>query len=330
MSVKKRRNSKLFFALCFINVFTFTTCVFDEDSIEDINSNADTFSVNSKEKWDEVRSIIRKGGDNKEYTINITGDFSVEGNGGYTIFTFGYLSNITINVVGNHTITITSEGGIFCITFDQTIIIKDLTLKGNADNNSVLVSNYGGNFYMKGKSSITNNNGGGVSTHFVDNKGTFIMQDNSSISNNSSIYPGGGVWVISGTFTMMNNASVSNNTSGAGGGVYIDTFGTFIMKDNSSIFNNYARNGGGVYAEYGTFIMEGGIIKSNNSYYNGGGIFINGGTISKTGGIIYGSNEGSNSNSPNAIHQKTISSRWRNTTAGQNDNTTSDSFWLND
>ena len=328
-------------------VLSFANCDIGED---DDNGNGgdgssgNPFTVSSKEGWDNVRSIIRSGENNKEYTITIAGNFSIPGSSGMYSNLFGSKYNVKVTMVGNHTISLSSSGYMFLIDSGNTVTIKDITLKGFAANNNMVVYNSGGNFIMQGNSSIVENIGGcGV----YMGSGTFTMQDNSSVKNNNSHsnHSGGGVFVGSRSiFTMKDNSSVSGNisTSSGGGGVCLYNVGTFIMQDNSSVSNNsvlnngYSTGGGGVYLGPGaTFTMLGGIISGNNAFGRGGGIYLDGGTFNKTGGIVYGKDEGSNSNistQGNVIYDRYSFTgyRWRGITAGQNINTADNDFWLND
>jgi hypothetical protein len=294
----------------------------DDNGIGGDGSSGSPFTVRSETGWNEVRSIIRNGGNDKEYTINITGDFSVPGSSGFSHdLTFGRVSGVTITLLGNNnTISLRSQGILLDIVSGQTIIIKDLTLRGFAANNRAVVNN-GGNFYMQGNSSIRDNIGGPGVVSTGGSSPTFIMQDNASITNNSSTFGigGGGVYLGGGTFIMQDNASISNNiTSGNGGGVCV-VGATFTML-GGRIFGNKA-NG-------------------NGNWDGGGGVFlstIGGPTFNKTGGVIYGSGENANSNTTprrgQAIYQAGFlapSTFWRNATAGKNDNTTNNDFWLND
>jgi hypothetical protein len=184
---------------------------------------------------------------------------------------------------------------------NQTVIVKDLTLRGFSANNSPVV-NCDGNFRMEGSASVTGNTGGcGVYMSYGPNK-TFTMQDNASVTGNtsSSNHSGGGVYVGSGTnFIMKDNASVSGNTStgSGGGGVMVGAVGgsgSFTMQDNASVKNNTttytntngAYGGGGVLIDSGTFTMQGGTV-SNNTSPAGGGVFV-GSSGSKAAFVMQG------------------------------------------
>jgi len=100
--------------------------------------------------------------------------------------------------------------------------------------------------------------------------------------------------------------------------------------------NTSSDNGGGVYVRGGTFNMQGGMVAGgNNARSNGGGVYISGGTFTKTGGTIRGSdvavsNRNTATNQGHALYWNASPARWRNATAGPDDNTDSYGFWLND
>ena len=314
---------------------------------------ADLFTVKSFEGWDKAVQAIREGGDNKEYTITVTDDFSVDGwigsNG-----TFG-ASNITVTLQGDRTIS-TSGGRVLVIGADQTIIAKDLTLRGDGTSYVVLIEAQG-NFRMEGNATVTNAGGWGRAVRLegtdvwgnTDRPGTFTMQDNASVTGNTAdSFQGAGVSVNNGTFIMKDNASVSGNTCTrtSGAGVYVSPHGTFIISGGTISDNTSDRSGGGVCIDSGTFTMEGGTIAGNKAGMHGGGIYLNksiyGGlpTFTKNGGTIYGSNEGANSNTAKNNNPAGIGDalyyesdgKWRNATAGPDVkySANNNDFWLNE
>jgi hypothetical protein len=235
---------------------------------------------------------------------------------------FGTVTGITVLIQGNATFTIAGEvsGSLMFIGTGQTVIIRNISLRGHDNNNRRLVDisdgNFGitggGTFVMEGNSTVTNNNGGGVR---FGPTGTFIMKDNSSVSNNRH-NSGAGVDVSwGGTFLMQDNATVSNNTArDSGGGVSVP-WGTFTMRDNSRVVNNTVIGanggfGGGVSVSgagsgiEGKFYFENGIISGNTvddgtGFARDGGVFtqhgesfvMHNGTISENtvkGGLVHG------------------------------------------
>lgn len=263
------------------------------------------WDVHDVATWIEAVGGIRSGGSYKAHIVTINGVISVpitpvEEN------TFGGSTNITVTLKGNGTLSPSSaNGNLLRIGKGQTVVVKDLTLRGRDDNTgSVVITS--GDFVMEGGASVTGNKktsgvGGGVR---VDG-GTFTMKDKASVSGNSAGNTGG-VYVGSGTFTMRDNATVSDNT---GTGVYIGgTFtmqdnatvsgntdtgvyvgfeegftlrkGTFIMRDNATVAGNTAGKGGGVHVGAGTFTMRdnstvsGNSATSSSSFDGGGGVFV--------------------------------------------------------
>ena len=260
-----------------------------------------SWNVTNTVTWIEAVNGIRSGGNNKEYSITVTGNISVpptsEGN------TFGSVTGITITLEGNGILSLPSNGCLLVINTGQTVIARDVTLRGRSNNGvySVVAIRSGGTFYMEGKASVTgniiNDDGGGV---WVDKGGTFIMAGDSSVSGNTingEGKDGAGVFVNGGTILMQDNAKITGNTNnsgiyfygggrsrGNGGGVCISS-GTFTMRDNALVSDNNCRcDGGGIYNDNGgTLIMQDNAsVKGNKNggVYNKGDFTMKGGTIS--------------------------------------------------
>ena len=257
-----------------------------------------SWTVNSPSDWIEMVNGVRSAGNNKTHIVTVSGTVSViptpsSGN------TFGSVTGITVTIQGDGTITPSSNGSLLRIGGGQTVIVRDLTLKGRDNNNaSVVFINESGSFRMEDGASVSVNtysgDGGGV---YVSG-GTFTMQGNASVSGNNvrgyvnyghgeEYYNGGGVYIESGAFTMLDNASVSgNSTGGDGGGVYVEN-GTFTMQVNTSVSGNTANHwgggGGGVYVDKGTFTIRDNASVSDNTTGNtksyGGGVYIRSGTL---------------------------------------------------
>jgi len=267
-------------------------------------SQTGSWNVTNVATWVEAVGAIRSGGNNKEYVITVNGNISVPSS---TENTFGSVTGITITIQGSGTLSPSANGSLLYVGAGQTVIVKDLTLKGRADNNnSVVCVGKGGTLRMEGGATVSGNTvtnrdhaGGGV---YVK-EGFFIMQDRASVSGNTYNFDGygdiggGGIFVDGGTFTMLGNATVTGNTAlskqrygGGGGGVFVDG-GTFTMQDNASVSNNTTSlNGGGVIIKRGTFNMQGGTISGNRGGpgWGGGGVSIGGGTFTMQNGVITG------------------------------------------
>jgi uncharacterized protein YjdB len=203
------------------------------------------FNVATTEEWNGVVSIISSNGNYRNYVINVTNNFSIDGK---TDATFGSVTGIKVSIRGNKTLTLSGPGNMIKIQNQQTVILRETTLNGNGSNNTSLV-------------------------YLTDNNNEFIMQSG-EISNNTSTGDGGGVYVgASGGTFRMNGGNISGNTATNGGGVYVNS-GEFEMNPSAIIYNNTAtNNGGGVYVASGQSIMTDGIISSNRAN-NGGGVYV--------------------------------------------------------
>ena len=286
----------------------FLVCVI----ISGFSQTSNIWTVNNMATWIEAVNGIRSGGNNKEYMIIVNGNVSIPASNDNT---FGSNTNITISLEGNGTLSLSANGNLLFIGTDQTIIAKDLTLQGNANNTSAVVNiKSKGTFYMEGAVEVTGNKGNGVNIEpNYRNSATFIMNGGSISGNN-----GYGVAIDrygSGTFTM-NSGTISSN---AKSGVHLNSEGikTFIMNDGT-ISNN---TGNGVEIHYGnlgkiTFTMRGGNISDNRN----GGIHNDDGVITMYGGTIANNSArnggGVNNNGTFTMHGGTISNNSANNGGG--------------
>jgi hypothetical protein len=325
--------------------------------------SAISLTVTNTAEWTAAINTIMAGGNNKFYVITISGNISVPGIDG-TNTGLGSLTGISTTLSGSGTLTLSSNGAIFGALSNQTLIIDGPTLVGKSDNTSPLVGIMGGRLELK-SGTIRNN---GYTAVIVSDNGTFNMSGG-TISGNTSTNGAGVVVSNGGTFNMYDGIISGNETTsgGNGGGVDVTNNGTFNMyggtiSGNKAIDNsgNFTKgHAGGVNIHQSTFNMNGGTIAGNNAQY-GGGMFIgenshfnmSGGTISnntataygggvctdnfnsfsKTGGTIYGSNADAilQNTAPNGnVFYDRSNNKYRNTTAGPNDNTTTTNFWEN-
>jgi len=305
-----------------------------------IPDGATVLNVNNVATWNTAVNKIRNGENGQTYVISVTGNVLVPV---IAENLFGSVTGLTVTIQGGGTLSISNtQGSLLRIGARQTVIARNVTLKGHSSNNSaVVVIESGGAFRMEGNALVTGNKGGGVSV----NDGIFIMQSG-MIRGNTGNNNGGGVTVFNGgTFTMQGGTISDNTGRGYGvttgvGGVYVA--GTFVMQGGTITGNTCSgfnsSGGGGVYVRYdGTFTMQGGVIAGNTydiNWEGGGGVCVKG-TFTKNGGTIYGNDVGqslSNTTSSGKGHAVYLgnSSRWRNATAGPDDNTDGYGFWLND
>ena len=247
-------------------------------------------SFNDKKTW-----LGNFAQSNNYYLIELTTNQSIDP----TTFSYSGKNNITIELkgIGSNPIIINlnTDGSMFTIETDVSLILNNLELKGRPNNPfSLIMINSGGN--------LTINQG----TKIIDN----IFNSNTNGNLLTSIN-GGGVY-NAGTFTMHNGEISGNNITNSpinypsqlyvwGGGVY--NSGTFFMtggkicNNKVTSFSFFEASGGGVHSS-GTFIISGGEIAGNSISSDGalgGGVYIGGG-FKKKGGTIFGYTFG-NSNS---------------------------------
>ena len=211
------------------------------------------WNVHDTASWIEAVGGIRGGGNNRAHIVRVSGNVSVPAvPAGENLF--GTVTNIMVTLEGSGSFALSGTGSMLRIGNEQTVIVRDIVLRGHANNNSPLVEvrhdvitqgildtvivSRGGTFRMVGSASVTGNRGGVDRLGRVDNiaggvsitGGNFIMQDTASVSGNTGGAglahdlggrggPGGvgGVSVNGGTFIMQDNATVSKNTGGRGG-----------------------------------------------------------------------------------------------------------------
>jgi uncharacterized repeat protein (TIGR02543 family) len=276
-----------------------------------------TFNVPSDVDWNYAVTTISYGA-TTSYTINVTGDFSIDGIPS-NAYTFGNATGITVNLIvpgtENRTISLSSNGSLLRTRTNQTVIMTTrLKLQGHAANNASLVYISGGTFTMNG-GEISGNTYSGVGGGVYLNSGTFNMSGSAKVSGNTinatgsgGSGTGGGVYVSNGTFNM-SGGEISGNTansgggggSGSGAGVY--SRGTFNMS-GGEISDNFASgsgaNGGGVYQQSGTLnISDSAKVSGNRAIgtgAGGGGVYVSGCTFTMSGGEISDNTTNSGSN----------------------------------
>jgi uncharacterized repeat protein (TIGR02543 family) len=271
-------------ATCTVTVITINDADFEPGA-----TITNTFNVSSTAQWNTAVTTINGNGNgtsaiNKNYIINVIANFNVTGVTART-FTASYIK-VSLRGAGR-TLTLSGNGNLLRIGANQTVILRDLILKGNSSNDTSLV-------YVSGTRSA------------------FIMQSG-EISGNTDggSRIGGGVYVADGTFTMYGGKisnNIANGTLGYGGGVYLYYPGTFTMHGGEISGNRATSYGGGVYVinngTSGTFTMYDGKISGNTSTYEGGGVYLSGsnGTFTMHGGEISGNNVTGTSRDGGGVH----------------------------
>ena len=231
---------------------------FSAENIDDFGPDAaitDEFTVSNVDEWNSAVSAINLGGNGtattrKNYIINIAADFAVAGKTETSIYAPAYSPTfsgtyITLSLRGkDRSLSLSSNGILLLLSGSyQTLIIRDLTLKGRSvavdgENNSYPLiyvrSGYECVIDMKGNAAITGNSapsyGVGAVRFPPDGLGALIMRDNAKIFGNGAEIAG---VHIGESIIMRDNASIYNNFgTGIGGG------GSLFMQDNASIYNN--------------------------------------------------------------------------------------------
>jgi len=152
------------------------------DDLNEPDDDVPGISVSNVTEWNTVVNDIKNGGDSEIYTLNVTGNFNAPSTNDNI---FGTANNITVIIQGNGTISSTANGSLFRVGAGQTVILKDVTLKGHSGNDSpVVVIMPGGVFQMEGNAKVTgntNSSAGGIYVH----GGTLIMKENAQVSGNT-------------------------------------------------------------------------------------------------------------------------------------------------
>jgi hypothetical protein len=258
----------------------------------------DAFTVTDEPAWNAARAAISNGGNNKNYIINLGGNFAVDGL--LSGWSFGTRSGIKVSLRGGgaHTLSLsTGNGSLLRVNGGQTLILRDLTLKGRGGNEAPLVCVDGASASLsmagatiRDNANISGSNSSGGVYFNGGSGGSFTMTAGATISGNSGS-SGGGVYVYNGDFTMTDGEISGNSTTGSGygGGVYVATNGSFTMKTGATISGgNTATSGGGVYVSGGSFTMDGGVISGNSATGSGGGVYVYNGAFTMTDGEISG------------------------------------------
>ena len=281
---------------------TFNTARSGSKTVFVSDTQADgSFVVNSAASLNSAFEEIRNGGDNKTYTIQVSGNFSL-GSNTYYQYTFGTVNNLTVFFSGNSTITMTGYNYIMRLSSSQKVIIIDVKFRGYSNNLYSMVAIEGGEVIMAGSASISDNKiistfnpslfKGGSAVYIIDN-GSLTMQDYAQIRGNNApdaieSSDGGGVFVEWGNLTMKDNAAIlDNHANSRGSGVYVGFRGKFTMQDNSYLINNTDLNiwnrSGGVYVDgsssnQGEFtMMDDAQIRGNSTGSYGGGVTVSNG-----------------------------------------------------
>jgi hypothetical protein len=210
--------------------------------------NGHVFNVTNETQWLEALRGIRESGNNKAYTITVSGRFSVPGSA-FTSTSLGSVTGISVTLNGSGTLSLSSNGSILIVGVNQTLIINgpNLILEGRSGNNRSVISASGNGSILDLQAGTIRNNttsgsGGGVQ---VSSNSRFTMSGGTITNNIATGIGGGGLAVIVST-SSMTGGTISGNTGTRGGGVYIE----------GGAINNVSN---------GMFYKTGGVIQNNTA-----------------------------------------------------------------
>ncbi|WP_028829819.1 S-layer homology domain-containing protein [Proteocatella sphenisci] len=247
-------------------------------------------SVVSVDSWSNLKTAVENAPtDGTLQTIEITGDFSKDGDG----INIGDGKNIEDgkNIIiqsgagGTYTITRANDEkrGFFGIYYEgNSLTLKNIVLDGNGENitaTSTIIHKQAGSFIMESGAVIQNSRideGGNRAAAVSNGAGDFIMKPGSEIKNAENI-----------------------EANGSGGVV---NFGTFIM-EGGSISGSKGALAGGV-CNYDNVTIEGGTISGNTGKYAGG--ILNYGTLSVSGLINISDNINTDTGAPYNVYSSNI------------------------
>jgi hypothetical protein len=248
-------------------------------SAEDFGGPAvGVFTVYDKPTWEAALAAIKRNGNDKNYGVDVTAVVTGLGAGN-----FGSLTGVTVSLRGaGNSLALGSAGTLIAVGANQTLVLRELTLKG-MDNRysasssySFVAVNTGGHLILETGAVIT----GCYETFGLTIAGGDVTMNGGEIISNKGTFGGpgsGGVTMSNGSLTL-NSGKINSNTfdDGRGGGVTMSG-GTFTM-NGGEIRGNYGRDGGGgVYISGGAFTMWGGLITGNSIQFNSGTNFQKGG-----------------------------------------------------
>jgi hypothetical protein len=220
---------------------------------------------------------------------NVIYDIAIDSDASYSpliVRTQG--KNVTIRIhsasVAIRTLTLNTQGSLFNVGANTTLILENIILKGHPHNNMALIS--------------------------VTEGGALFILDDTIIRDNQNENPdgydgyGGGINVGIDSRLFMKGGEICHNfiKNGSGGGVYIQSGGFFnmtggIIHHNEAEISSGGYGGGvcisGGILSYTTFTMNGGEIASNTAFL-GGGVYISGKFVKEPlpnqtrSGIIWG------------------------------------------
>jgi len=247
--------------------------------------------------------------------------------------------NKKVTITGeNATVTMSGTGSLFTIGVNLEMVLKNITLQGNAGNNAPMVTVNGGKLVLQSGGKIIGNtftpttNWRGGAGVFLD--GGTLEIAGGEVSGNTLLgstvnLMGAGIYVMNGGNILMSSGVIRNNrvyrlvpgdNGSRGGGVSLYQNSNFEMTggiiedniiDNGSTSGASTALGGGVSVYTGcSFIFKGGTIRNNECVVvnsnaaggsRGGGVSCEDGSFMMQGGFVNG-NRVSHPTNPNTAY----------------------------
>lgn len=185
-------------------------------------------------------------------------------------------------------------------------VTKDLTIRGQGMNNTIVQANASPNIV--------------TASVFIIGAGRTVVIENMTIQNGGRLGStnGGGIYVNGANLTL-NNLTLRDNNANVGGGLYSCCNAAYtVTLNNSFVLTNSAQNpGGGLYNGQSALLINNSTIAGNSSNYEGGGIWndvgrltINDSTVRGNSALYVGGgirSLNSDVNRPLTINRSTIS-----------------------
>jgi len=255
-----------------------------------------TITTGMPEEWLDTQMLAFDEGDEREIEITLTGtpgDVLRLNNPGF-MFALGRnvtltLKDVELRGIANNTSALVGVGA-----YSTLVMMDGARITGNVNTNNNMQDDmsFGGGVLVSGRASFVMR--GGAIDHNearvgggLVNGGDFTMYDG-MISDNVARVQGGGVRLIgTGNANMFGGTVSRNTTPDLAAGVLADQSATFTMHGGDISDNTAGRVGGGVTA-FGTFVMESGNISGNTAAEDGGGVAVapGGGIFIMRGGVI--------------------------------------------
>lgn len=211
---------------------------------------------------------------------------------GGSVFINGSTFTMTGGTVQNGYCYGTQMGGNFCVETGSVIMSGGKVTGGTTRTDAATVTSkeaipsagYGGNFAMRGSTTLELSGTAEVSDGVTANGGNIWLQNNAKLTIKDQAKVSGGYATLGGNINL-SHSNGSNTQS--------------VTMDGGSIENGHAYNGGNVYVSLGSFTLNQGTVTGGVATYNSGNFHLTGietsiGTLIMNGGSVKNGTAGNN------------------------------------